>query len=108
MKKIRSFEDQTESIRKLKNLDEYLFSDDYGNKVLKFNYFKLKLKYKSNEIDKKIFEQIFCYTFVKLANKLINTKRKEENQIIVNNINENKEKIYEHNKKHGYLIQPRN
>ena len=36
-----------------------------------------------NEIDKKLFEQIFGHTVVKLADKLINKKNKEENQIIV-------------------------
>ena len=40
----------------------------------------------SNEIDKKLFEQIFGHTLIKLADKLINTTNKEENQIIVNNI----------------------
>ena len=40
----------------------------------------------SNEIDKKLFEQIFGHTLIKLANKLINTTSKEENQIIVNSI----------------------
>ena len=49
----------------------------------------------SNEIDKKLFKQIFGHTLETLANKLINTKNKEENQIIVNNINKNKEKLYE-------------
>ena len=48
----------------------------------------------SNETDKKLFEQIFGHTLIKLANKLINTTNKEENQIIVNNIKENKEKLY--------------
>ena len=47
----------------------------------------------SNEIDKKLFKQIFGHTLETLANKLINTKNKEENQIIVNNINKNKEKL---------------
>ena len=37
----------------------------------------------SNEIDKKFFEQIFAHTLIKLADKLINTKNKKENQIIV-------------------------
>ena len=37
----------------------------------------------SNEIDKKLFEQIFGHTLIKLAKKLIYTKNKEENQIIV-------------------------
>ena len=49
----------------------------------------------SNEIDKKLFEQIFGHTLETLANKLINTTNKEENQIIVKNISENKQKLYE-------------
>ena len=52
----------------------------------------------SNEIDKKLFEQIFGHTLIKLADKLINTTNKEENQIIVNNINKNKEKVYKQKK----------
>ena len=40
----------------------------------------------SNEIDKKLFEQIFGHTLETLANKLINTTNKKENQIIVNKI----------------------
>ena len=47
----------------------------------------------SNEIDKKLFEQIFGHTLETLANKLINTTNKEENHIIVKNINKNKDKI---------------
>ena len=49
----------------------------------------------SNDIDKKLFKQIFGRRLEKLANKLINTTSKEENQIIVKNINKNKDKIYE-------------
>ena len=47
----------------------------------------------SNEIDKKLFEQIFGHTLIKLADKLINTTDKKENQIIVKNINANKKKV---------------
>ena len=72
--------------------------DDYGDKELKFKIFKLELAHLSNIIDKKIFEQIFGHTFETLANKLINTTNKEENQIIVNNINKNKEKVYKQKK----------
>ena len=61
----------------------------------------------SNEIDKKLFEQIFGHALETLAIKLINTKNKEENQTFVNNINKNKEKLYKYNKKHNYVIQPR-
>ena len=63
--------------------------DDYGDKDLKFKISKPELAHFSNIIDKKIFKQIFDHTFETLANKLINTTNKEENQIIVNNINEN-------------------
>ena len=44
-------------------------------------------------IYKKIFKQIFGHTFETLANKPMNTTNKEENQIILHNINENKEKL---------------
>ena len=47
----------------------------------------------SNEIDKKLFGQIFGHTPIKLADKLINTINKEENQIIINSINKNNDKL---------------
>ena len=49
----------------------------------------------SNEIDEKLFETIFGHTLIKLADKLINTTNKEENQIIVKNIEKNKDKLFE-------------
>ena len=45
----------------------------------------------SNEIEKNLFKQMFGHKLVKLANKLINTTNIEENQIIVKNINKNKD-----------------
>ena len=60
----------------------------------------------SNGIDEKLFKQIFGHTLETLANKLINTKSKEENQITVNNINKNKDKIYEEDESRNYVIQP--
>ena len=107
--KSKSFEDQIKSIRKVENLNEYCFINDYGDKELEFKIFKLKLAYLSNIIDKKIFKQIFGHAFETLANKLINTTNKEENQIIVNNIKENKEKFYEEcetSYDYDYVIQP--
>ena len=44
----------------------------------------------SNEIDEKLFEQIFGHTLIKLMDKLINTTNKEENQIIVESIKKKK------------------
>ena len=46
----------------------------------------------SNIIDKNLFEQIFDHKFEELPNKLINATNKEEDQIIVKNI-EKKTKI---------------
>ena len=48
----------------------------------------------SNEIDENLFEQIFGHTLETLANKLINTTNKEENQIIVKNIDKNKDNFF--------------
>ena len=61
----------------------------------------------SNIIDKKLFEQIFGHTLIKLADKLINTTNKEENQIIVNNINKNKYKLFEMDEFNDWVIQAR-
>ena len=52
----------------------------------------------SNEIGKKLFEQIFGHALIKLADKLINTTNKEENQIIVKNINKIKDKLFKKKK----------
>ena len=84
--KSKSFEDQIKSIKKVENLEEYYFINNLDDKELKFKIFKLKLAHLSNEIDEKLFEQIFGHTLIKLADKLINTTNKKENQIIVKNI----------------------
>ena len=60
----------------------------------------------SNETDEKLFEQIFGHTLIKLADKLINTINKEENQIIVKNIEKNKDKLFEMDKFNDWVIQP--
>ena len=92
--KSKSFEEQIESIRKVENINEHYFMEGYGDKELEFKIIKIRLAHLSNIIDKKLFKQIFGHTFETLANKLINTTNKEENQIIVNNIKESKEKLY--------------
>ena len=84
--KSKSFEDQIESLKKVENLEEYYFINDFGDKELKFKIFKLRLAHLSNDIDENLFEKIFSHTLIKLADKLINTKDRKENQIIVKNI----------------------
>ena len=93
--KSKSFEEQIKSLKKREDLKGYWPYNDYDDKELKSKYFKIELADMSNEIDKKLFEQIFGHTLIKLANKVINTKNKEEYKIIVKNINKNIDKLYE-------------
>ena len=46
------------------------------------------------------------YLVIHLADKLINTINKEENQIIVKNINKNKDKLLERDDFGDWVIQP--
>ena len=104
--KSKSFEEQIKSLKKREDLKGFWPYNDFGDKELKSKYFKIELADMSNEIDKKLFEQIFGHTLIKLADKLINTTNKEENQIIVNNINKNNDKIYEQDDFGDWVIQP--
>ena len=106
--KSKSFEDQIKSIKKVENLEEYYFINDFDDKELKFKIFKLKLAHLSNDIDENLFEQIFNHKFETLANKLINTSNKEENQIIVRNIERKKDKLFEMDELYDWVIQPSN
>ena len=97
--KSKSFEDQIESSTKVKNLDGY-FINDFDDKELKSNTFKLKLSNLLKTIGEKLFKKT-------LANKLIITKNKEENQIIVKNTNKNRNKLYEMDLfDNDWMIQP--
>ena len=78
--KSKSFEEQIKSLKKIKGLKGNQHSNDYGDKELKCKYFKIELADMSNDIDKKLFEQIFGHTLIKLAKKLIYRKNKEENK----------------------------
>ena len=92
--KSKSFEDQIKLIRKVKNLNEYYDMRDYDNKELKLKIFQLQNAHLSNIINEKLFEEIFDHTLIKLANKVINTTNKEENQVIINDINKNIDKLH--------------
>ena len=60
----------------------------------------------SNDTDENLFEQICGLTLETLANKLINTTKKEENQIIVKNIEKNKDKLFKQDEFPDWVIQP--
>ena len=98
--------EQIKSIRKVEKKIEYWHSEDFGDKELKFKYFKITLAHLSNITDEKLFEQIFGNIFETLANKLINTTNKEENQITVKNIDKNFKKLYEMDLFYDFVIQP--
>ena len=106
--KSKSFEEQIKSLKKREDLKGYWPYNDYDDKELKSKYFKIQLADMSNEIDEKLFEQIFGHTLIKLADKLINTTNKEENQIIVKNIEKNKDKLFKMDKFNDWVIQPSN
>ena len=84
--KSKLFEEQIKLLKKREDLKVYWPYKDYDDKELKSKYFKIKLADMLNEIDKKLLEQIFNHTVIKLAGKLIDKTNKEENQIIVKNI----------------------
>ena len=104
--KSKLFEDQIKLLKK-EDLKGYWPYNDYDDKKLKSKFFKIQLADMSNEIDEKLFEQIFDHALIKLADKLINTINKEENQIIVNSIKKNKYKLFEMDEFNNFLIQQR-
>ena len=73
----KPFEHQINLLKKINFLYEYwnmrYYDDD---KDLNLKIFKLKFAYISNVVDEKLFEEVFGYTFVTLANKLVNTKKR--------------------------------
>ena len=102
--KSKSFEDQIKSIKKVENLHDYYHVSNFGDKELKLKIFKLQIAHLSNIIDKNLFKQIFGHTFETLANKLINTTNKGENQIIVNNIEKKKTNFMKKKKRAMVMI----
>ena len=103
----KSFEDQVNLLKKINYLNEYWHMRYYDHdKELNLKIFQLKFTYVSNDIDEKLLEQVFGHTLVTLANKLINTTNKEENQIIINDIKKNKDKLSEEDDFHNLVIQP--
>ena len=105
--KSKSFEDQIKSLKKLEGLKGYWPYKDFGDKELKSKHFKTELADMSNDIDEKLFERIFGHKIIKLVDKLINTTGKKENQIIVENIEKNKDKLFEMKVySNEWLIQP--
>ena len=83
--KKKSFEDQIEILKKIDDLSwDMNYCDD--NKRQNFKIFKLKFAHIWNDVDQQLFKEIFGHTYVALADELLNTTSKEENQIFINDI----------------------
>ena len=61
---------------------------------MNYKLFKAKAAYILNDLDQHLFEKIFDCKFATVVEKLINTvDKKEENQIIIDDIKNNRDKI---------------
>ena len=67
--------------------------------------FKLKFVHVFNDADDNLFKELFGHTSVELVDKLINTTSKEENQMLINNIKENEDKIFEQDEFSKFVVQ---
>ena len=103
--KTKSFEEQIEILKTKDFLDEYWYDEYYhDNKELNNKIFKVKVAHLLNDVDDKLFKEIFGYTFVKLADKLLNATSKEENKIIIDDIKNNRDKIFEQDDFNNFVI----
>ena len=92
----KSFKDQIDILKKIPDLNDYWYIEYYeDNKEINLRLFKLKLENIFNDVDDNLFTGIFGLTSVELADKQINTTIKEENQMLINHVERNKDKICE-------------
>ena len=104
----KSLEEQIELLKERGEfLAEYWYVGYYhGDKELNYKIFKAKAAHLLNDLEKQLFEKIFGYRFAALVDKLINTvDKKEENQIIIDDIENNSSKIIEQEYS-KFVIQP--
>ena len=91
----KSFKDQIDVFKKIPDLNDYWYIKYYeDNKDINLRLFKLKFAHIFNDPDDNLFTKIFGLTSVELADKLINATIKEENQVLIDLIETNKDKIY--------------
>ena len=83
-------------LREMLYLSDSWFIEYYeDNKETNLRLFKLKLAHIFNDVDDNLFKEIFGFTSVELADKLINTTSKEDSQMIIDHIEIKKDKIFE-------------
>ena len=75
------------------------------NKEINLRLFKLKLAHIFNDVDDILFTEIFGFTSVELADKLINVTSKKNNQMIIDHFEIKRDKLFE--QEYGkFVIQP--
>ena len=103
----KSFEDQIDIFKKIPWLNDYWCIEYYeDNKETNLRLFKVKLAHVLNYVENNLFKKTFGFTSVKLADKLINTTSKEKNQMLINDIEINRDKIFEQDKFSKFVIEP--
>ena len=76
------------------------------NNEINLRLFKLKFAHILNDVDDNLFKEIFGFTSVELVDKLINITSKEENQMLINDVEINRDKNFEQDKYSKPVIQP--
>ena len=92
----KSLEEQIELLKERGEfLSEYWYVGYYlDNKELNYKIFKAKAAHFLIDLDEQLFKEVFGHAFAELVEKLINTVDKKENQTIVDNIENNKDKVF--------------
>ena len=102
----KSFKDQIDILKKIPDLNDYWYIEYHeDNKDINFRLFQLKLAHILNDVDDNLFTKIFGLTSVELVGKLKNKTSKEENQMLIDLIETNKDRIYEQEYS-KFVIQP--
>ena len=103
----KSFKDQIDMLKEIPELNDYWYMEYYeDNRMINLRLFKLKFAHIINDVDDNLFEKIFGLTSVKLVSKLINITSKEDNQMLVNDIEINRDKIFKQDEYGKFVIQP--
>ena len=103
----KSFKDQIDILIEIPDLGDFWYNEYYeDNKETNLRLFKLKLAHILNDVDDNLFKEIFSFTSVELADKLINTTSKEDNQMLIDYIEIKRHKIFEQDKYSKPVIQP--
>ena len=78
--KTKSLKDQIDVLKEIPNLNDYWYIEYYeDNKDINLRLSKLKLAHIFNDGDDNVSKEIFDFTSVELADKLINTTSKKDN-----------------------------